>query len=215
MQPPTVIGKVLSVNVGLPRSVEWKRRLVYTGIFKEPVKERIRVDKLNFKGDAQADLSVHGGPDKAIYVYPAEYYDYWRSEFPEMTLDWGMFGENLTVTGLRDDEVNIGDRFQIGSTKLVVTQPRLPCYKLAVKFGRDDILRRFLKRQYTGFYLRVLQEGEIGAGDKIISLSKDEHEVKVTDIVSLYTSRKPDLALMKRAIEVEALPASWKDYFQE
>lgn len=193
--------------------VEWKGRLVSTGIFKEPVEGRIQVDSLNFKGDRQADLSVHGGPDKAIYVYPAQYYEFWQGEFPKMSLNWGMFGENLTVSGLSDDEVYIGDRFQIGSTELVVTQPRLPCYKLGVKFGQDDIIRRFLKRGYTGFYLAVLREGKIGKGDKIISLSRDEHETKVSDIVTLYISRKADLALMKRATEVEALPGSWKEYF--
>lgn len=208
-----VASEVLSVNVGLPRTVEWKGRSVATGIFKEPVAGRVKVDKLNFEGDRQADLSVHGGPDKAIYLYPAQYYDFWRSEYPEMTLNWGMFGENLTVSGLNETEVNIGDRFQIGTTELIVTQPRLPCYKLGLKFGRDDILKRFLKQGYTGFYLAVLREGEIGAGDEVIQLARDEHAVKVIDIVNLYRRDKTDLSVMRRALEVEALPASWKEYF--
>ncbi len=132
-----------------------------------------------------------------------------------MTLNWGMFGENLTVSGLNETEVNIGDRFQIGTTELIVTQPRLPCYKLGLKFGRDDILKRFLKQGYTGFYLTVLREGEIGAGDEVIQVARDEHAVKVIDIVNLYRRDKTDLSVMKRALEVEALPASWKEYFLE
>jgi len=210
---PTIIGQVVSVNVGQPRTVEWKGRLVSTGIFKEPVEGRIKVDKVNLKGDGQADLSVHGGPDKAIYVYSADYYDFWRGEYPDLTFNWGMFGENLTVSGLHDDAVNIGDRFRIGTTELIVTQPRLPCYKLGLKFGRDDIIKRFLKQGYTGLYLSVLQEGEIGAGDEISLLAKEEHEVKVSDIVNLYLHGKDDLVGMKRAAEVAALPDSWKDYF--
>jgi len=212
---PDIIGEVLSVNVGLPCTVEWKGRLVSTGIFKEPVEGRIRIDKLNLEGDQQADLSVHGGPDKAIYVYSAQYYDFWQHEYPEITFKWGMFGENLTVSGLRDDTVNIGDHFQIGTTALVVTQPRLPCYKLGLRFGRNDIIKRFAKQAYTGFYLAVIQEGDIGTGDKIHLLNKDKNEVKVSDIVSLFSSRKRDLAEIKRVIQVEALPDSWKEYFLE
>ncbi len=209
------IGEVLSVNVGVPRTVEWKGYSVSTGIFKEPVEGRVKVDKLNFEGDQQADLSVHGGPDKAIYVYPAQYYNFWRDQYPEIDFKWGMFGENLTVSGLSDAEVNIGDRFQIGTTELVVTQPRLPCYKLGLRFGRNDIIKRFAKQGYNGFYLAVIREGDIGAGDKIILLGKDKNGVKVSDIVRLFSNRKSDLAEVNRAIAVEALPDSWKDYFLE
>jgi len=154
------IGKVISVNVGLPQVVKWKGRLVSTGIFKEPVKGRVKLDKVNLDGDRQADLSVHGGPDKAIYVYASEYYDFWRKEYPEITFNWGMFGENLTVSGLLDDEVNIGDRFRVGTTELVVTQPRLPCYKLGLRFGRDDIIKRFLKQEYSGFTWPFCRKGK-------------------------------------------------------
>jgi MOSC domain-containing protein YiiM len=210
---PAIIGEVLSVNVGLPRTVEWKGRLVSTGIFKEPVVGRIKVDKLNLEGDQQADLSVHGGLDKAIYVYPAHYYDFWRQEYPEITFRWGMFGENLTVSGLRDDQVNIGDRFQIGTTELVVTQPRLPCYKLGLRFGRNDIIKRFTKQGYSGFYLAVIKEGDIGPGDKISLLGRDQNEVKVSEIVTLFNNRKSELAEVNRVIQVEALPDSWKNYF--
>src|SRR5215475_11619337 len=147
--------KVISVNVGLPRTVQWKGKSVSTGIFKAPVSGRVPLRSLNFDGDRQADLSVHGGPDKAVYVYPREHYDYWREELPEVEAPWGMFGENLTVEGMSEEAISIGDRFRVGSAEVIVTQPRMPCYKLALKFGRDDILKRFLESERTGFYLRV------------------------------------------------------------
>lgn len=184
MQPLSHM-RVVSVNVGLPREVLWKRRIVSTGIFKEPVEGRVRVRRLNLDGDGQADLSVHGGPEKAIYVYPADYYHAWREELPEMDIPWAMFGENLTVEGLRDDTVHIGDQFRIGSTLVVVTQPRLPCYKLALRFGRDDMLKRFLLSGRTGFYFAVLEEGDIGAGDPIVLVSRDEHAISVAEITRL------------------------------
>jgi len=212
MQPSSVL-QVKSVNVGLPRTVIWKDRTVETGIFKYPVAERIAIRKLNLEGDSQADLTVHGGPEKAVYAYPAEYYAFWRDQFPEMELPWGMFGENLTIEGLLDESVHIGDHFQIGSARLMVTQPRLPCYKLGIKFGRDDILKRFLQSGLTGFYLSVLQEGEVAAGDPIRPLHHDEHQVKVTDITRLYEKDKHNLELLRRVVAVEALSQSWHDYF--
>src|SRR5712671_6531621 len=136
------VMQVISVNVGQPKEVIWKGRKVMTGIFKEPVEGRVAVGRLNLEGDRQADLTVHGGPEKAVYAYPAEYYAFWREQFPEMELPWGMFGENLTIEGLLDESVHIGDRFQVGSAHLVVTQPRLPCSKLGLKFGRDYFLER-------------------------------------------------------------------------
>jgi MOSC domain-containing protein YiiM len=214
MQPPAPL-QVLSVNVGLPRTVVWKGRKVLTGIFKKPVAGRVAIRQLNLEGDRQADLTVHGGPEKAIYAYPAEYYAFWREQFPEMELPWGMFGENLTIEGLLDESVHIGDRFQVGSAHLAVTQPRLPCYKLGLKFGRDDILKRFLQSGLTGFYFAVLQEGEVAAGDPIRLLHRDEHQVKVADITRLYGQDKHNLDLLRRVLTVEALPASWREYFQQ
>ena len=212
MQPSSV-PRVLSVNVGQPRAVVWKGRMVVTGIFKEPVAGRIAVRRLDLEGDRQADLTVHGGPEKAIYAYPAEYYPFWREQFPEMEIPWGMFGENLTVEGLLDETVHIGDRFQVGSAHVVVTQPRLPCYKLGLKFGRDDILKRFLKSKLTGFYFAVLKEGEVAAGDPIRLLHRDEHQVKVADITRLYREDKHNLDLLRRVVAVEALPETWRDNF--
>ena len=212
MQPASLM-QVISVNVGLPREVVWKGQTVVTGIFKEAVEGRVAVRRLNLEGDRQADLTVHGGPEKAVYAYPAEYYSFWRKQFPEMNLPWGMFGENLTITGLLDETVHIGDHFQVGSAKLMVTQPRLPCYKLGLKFGRDDILKRFLHSGMTGFYFSVLDEGEVAAGDSIRLLHRDDHQVKVADITRLYRQDKYNLDLIRRVVAVEALAEVWRDYF--
>jgi MOSC domain-containing protein YiiM len=207
--------QLLSVNIGLPQTVTWKGRTVTTGIFKAPVNSRVQMRRLNLDGDRQADLAVHGGPDKAVYAYPGEHYTYWRGEFPGMELPWGMFGENFTVAGLSEETVNIGDRFRIGSGIIMVTQPRVPCYKLAAKFGREDIIKRFLVSGRSGFYCKVLQEGEVGAGDAIEAVSRDGHTVTVADIARLYNGQSDDLDLLRRAAQIEALPEGWRDYFQQ
>jgi MOSC domain-containing protein YiiM len=207
--------QLVSVNLGLPRTVTWKGRTVKTGIFKTPTNGRVRVQTLNLDGDRQADLSVHGGPDKAIYVYPSEHYDYWRGEFPNMELPWGMFGENFTTTGLLEGAVNVGDTFRIGSAVAMVTQPRVPCYKLAAKFGREDIVKRFLASGRSGFYLKVVQEGEVGAGDAIELMSRDGHAVTVADVANLYRDGTDQVRLLQRVVQVEALPENWRDHFQQ
>ena len=207
--------KLISLNVGLPRVVMSNGDPVSTGIFKEPVAGRVVLRTLNLEGDRQADLSVHGGPSKAVYVYPSEHYDYWKRELPEIKLSWGMFGENFTTAGLFESEVNIGDKFRVGSAAVVmVTEPRMPCYKLGIKFGRSDIVKRLLASERTGFYFAVLQEGEVGAGDPIELMEKRERSVRVSDITQLYTREKRNVGLLRRAIEVDALPESWKGYFQ-
>jgi MOSC domain-containing protein YiiM len=207
--------KLISVNVGLPRLAMRSGEPVSTGIFKEPVAGRVRLRTLNLEGDRQSDLSVHGGPSKAVYVYPSEHYDFWKREFPEMELPWGMFGENFTTAGLNEDEVSIGDRFRVGSATVMVTEPRMPCYKLGLRFGRSDIIKRFLASGRTGFYLAVIDEGEVGAGDQIDLIEKNALRVRVGDIVRLYSSDKRNIELLRRAIEVEALPVSWRSYFQD
>jgi MOSC domain-containing protein YiiM len=207
--------KLISVNVGLPREVTWKGKTVRTGIFKEPVSERVMVRALNLDGDRQADLTVHGGLDKAVYVYPFEHYDYWRSELPDTELTPGIFGENFTITGLREEEVNIGDCFRIGNVTLMVTQPRLPCYKLGIRFGRPDMVKQFLASRRTGFYFRVLQEGEVGAGDTLEMVSRDDNNITVADITQLYVREEDNPDLRQRAAQLEALPKSWRDYFQQ
>jgi len=187
---------------------------ITTGIFKEPVAGRVMLRTLNLDGDRQADLSVHGGASKAAYAYPSEHYEYWKQEFPEMKLPWGMFGENFTTAGLFEIELNIGDTFEVGSAVVMVTEPRLPCYKLGIKFGRADIVRKFLASERTGFYFAVLQEGEVGVGDQIKLVERSKHSVKTNDITRLYTREKHNVGLLRRAIEVEALPEGWKSYFQ-
>lgn len=207
--------RVISVNVGQPRKLLVDGEIVETGIYKEAVKGPVAVRRLNLDGDRQADLMAHGGLDKAIYGYPAEHYEYWQEQFPEMDLPWGMFGENLTFTGLFEDTVHIGDHFQVGSAKLMVTQPRIPCYKLGIRFDREDIIRRFLVSGRTGFYFAVLEEGVVAAGDTISLLQRDEHEVTIADVVSLYREDKYNVELMRRVMAVEALPEEWREYFQE
>ena len=207
--------RVVSVNAGLPREVVWKGRVVRTGIFKEPVEGRVAARALNLDGDRQADLTVHGGVSKAVYVYPSEHYAYWREELAGVELPWGMFGENLTTEGLLEGAVAIGDRFRIGSAQVVVTEPRMPCYKLGLRFRRDDVIKRFLASRRTGFYLAVLNEGEVEAGDRVERLSRDPHGVTVADITHLYTRKPHDVGLLQRAISVEALPESWRAYFQD
>ena len=207
--------RLVSVNVGLPRTITWKGRPVQTGIFKAPVNSRVQVRILNLEGDRQADLSVHGGLDKAIYAYPSEHYDYWRGELPDIELPWGMFGENFTTTGLLEGTVNVGDQFRVGSAMAMVTQPRVPCYKLVAKFGRENIVERFLASGRSGFYLKVIQEGEVGAGDAIELISRDRHEVSVAEVAALYRDGTDQISLLQRTVQVEALPESWRARFRQ
>jgi MOSC domain-containing protein YiiM len=206
--------KLISVNVGVPRLVMSNGDPVSTGIFKEPVAGRVMLRTLNLDGDRQADLSVHGGSSKAVYAYPSEHYAYWKQEFPQMKLPWGMFGENFTSAGLFESELSIGDKFRVGSAVVMVTEPRMPCYKLGIKFGRSDIVKKFLASERSGFYFAVLKEGEVGVGDLIERMEKSERSVRISDITQLYTREKHNVGLLRRAIEVEALPESWKSYFQ-
>ena len=190
-----------------------KGRMIRSGILKAPVGGPVRVSALNIEGDQQADLAVHGGPSKAVYVYPSEHYAFWRTELPELEFPCGSFGENLSTEGLLEKDLNIGDR--VGAVELVVTEPRLPCYKLGVKFNRDDIVKRFLKSRRTGFYCAVLREGDLGAGDTIHLLSRDPAGVTVADITRLYAFDKTDYAAIRRAMEVKVLPESWRGYFRQ
>ena len=176
--------KLVSVSVGLPREVQWNGESVRTSIFKDPVPGRVRVSRLNLQGDEQSDLEVHGGTDMAVYAYPSEHYAFWRKELPGVELPWGVFGENLTTEGLLEDGVHVGDRFRIATAEFAVTQPRMPCYKLALRFGRADMVKRFLQSGRTGFYLAVLKEGEVGAGDAIESSGADQHRISIAAVVA-------------------------------
>ena len=207
--------ELLSVNVGLPREIEWKGKIVRTSIFKAPVTGRVRVAKLNFEGDQQSDLTVHGGLDKAVYAYASEHYAFWHQELPGVDLPQGVFGENFTTSGLLEETLHIGDRLRIGSAEFVVTQPRMPCFKLGIRFNRPDMVKRFLQSGRTGFYFAVLKEGEVAAGDSIELLERDEHNIPVADIVNLYRGDAGNQDLLRRVSELPSLPNSWREYFRK
>jgi MOSC domain-containing protein YiiM len=209
-----MVMKLVSVNAGLPKEVTWNGKTVTTSIWKEPASGPVRVATLNIAGDRQADLSVHGGADKAVYVYPSEHYDYWRRELRGMELPWGSFGENFTTKGL-SEECRIGDRLRIGSAEFAITQPRMPCYKLAIRFGRPDIVKRFLKSGRTGFYLAVTRKGEVEAGDPVEIVARAEDSLTIADIVRLYTADSENQEMLTRATRLAGLPEGWRDYFRK
>jgi MOSC domain-containing protein YiiM len=198
--------------VGLPREIEWNGKIVRTSIFKAPVQGRVRVATLNLDGDQQSDLLVHGGIDKAVYAYPSEYYPFWRDKLSGTELPWGAFGENFTTQGLLEETVRIGDRFQVGSAEFVVTQPRMPCFKLGIRFARPDIVKRFLQSGRAGFYFAVLKEGDVTAGDAIELVEQNEHGVTVADVVNLYRRDVTNQELVRRVSELPSLPKTWRDY---
>ena len=207
--------QLVSVNVGLPREVTWHGRVVRTSIWKDPVEGLVHVSSLNLEGDQQSDLSVHGGAEKAVYAYPSEHYEYWRRELPGTDLAWAAFGENFTTEGLLEPDIRIGDRIRVGSAEFLVTQPRMPCFKLGIRFGRDDMVKRFLRSGRTGFYLAVVREGEVAKGNSLEIVGRDEHGVTVADIASLYARDRDNDDLLRRAVDVPALPESWKEYLRK
>jgi MOSC domain-containing protein YiiM len=205
--------KLVSLNVAKPRLAVYKGATINTGIFKKPVSGRVALRTLNLDGDKQADLSVHGGPYKAVYAYPSEHYEYWQHELPKMDLPWARFGENFTTEGLGEDELHVGDRFRIGSATLMVRQPRMPCYKLAAKFQRDDILERFLLSGRSGFYFSVEQEGEVTNGDSFELISRNHDGITIAEVNRLFVREKYNRDLLQKAIATTALPETWHDYF--
>ena len=207
--------ELTALSVGPPRDIEWSGRIVRTSIFKTPVTDRRHVGRLNVDGDQQSDLTVHGGPEKAVYAYPSEHYPAWRRDLPDANLSWGAFGENFTTRGLLEEEVWIGDRYRIGTTELMVTQPRMPCYKLNVRFGRPDMVKRFQHSGRSGFYLAVVREGDVAAGDAIERVGRDERALTVADVVRLYATDTANQPLLARAGEHPALPAAWREFFRQ
>jgi MOSC domain-containing protein YiiM len=207
--------RLVSVNVGLPRPVMWRGKTIQTAIWKSPVSGAVPVTSTNLEGDRQADPSVHGAPDMTVYAYPSEHYAFWREELPGMDLPWGAFGENFSTEGLLEDNARIGDRLSIGSAQFAVTQPRMPCFKLGIRFGRQDIVKRFMKSGRTGFYLTVLHEGEVTAGDAIERFAIGEPSLTVSDIVSLAEDHTANPALLRRATQLASLPESWREHFRK
>jgi MOSC domain-containing protein YiiM len=206
--------KLVSVNVGRPRLVAWRGRTVSTGIFKEPVAGRVMLRRLNLDGDRQADLTVHGGREKAVYVYPSEHYPRWRAELSDPLLSYGGFGENFTTEGLDEATVNIGDEFHVGGARVTVTQPRQPCFKLGLRFGRADMVRRFHESRLSGFYLAVSEEGEVGAGDAFKLVRRDENNVSVANLYGLFSGDEASPEVLRRALRIEALPESWRSHLR-
>jgi MOSC domain-containing protein YiiM len=202
--------KLLSVNVGLPRDVVAGDRVVRTSIFKLPVTGRIPIHGNNLAGDRQSDLSVHGGRSKAIYAYPHEHYAFWRKQLPHIDLQPGHFGENLTIEGLLETHVHVGDRLKIGSAELVVTQPRLPCFKLGIRFDRSDMVKRFLESRRSGFYMAVAAEGDVAAGDTITVLERHPAAVSITELLGMYLNEAIDPERLRAAIDIPALSDSWR-----
>jgi len=207
--------KLISVNVGLPREITVGGKTVRTSIWKIPIQGRVHVSTLNLDGDEQSDLSVHGGVDKAVYLYTSEHYSYCRTQLPDVELTWGAFGENFTSEGIREEQTRIGDRLRVGSAEFMVTQPRMPCFKLGIRFNRRDMVKRFFESQRTGLYLSVIREGEVKNGDAIEFIEKQETGVTITDIMNLYSIDSRNQELLRRATEVPALPQSWKDFFRK
>ena len=210
--------RIESVNVGMPREVSWHGRPVTTGIFKSPVSERIAVRTLNLDGDRQADLTVHGGKDKAVYCYSSGHYAFWRHELPGHDLLPGAFGENLTVDAPEEDEIFLGDRYRVGTAETLVTQPRLPCYKLGLKFEDDGVVKRFLASGRIGFYLAVTREGTVAAGDDMELIGRATDSVPVSEVRRLYLAKtysREDRRQLEKLLGVAAFPESWKHYLRE
>lgn len=207
--------KLLSVNVSQPKEVLHNGKRIKTGIFKEPVPGRTMMRRLNLDGDGQGDRSVHGGVHKAVYVYTIEHYNYWKGELGRDDLTYGKFGENLTVEGMLEDTVHIGDIFRIGEPLVEVSQPRVPCFKLGLKMRDPQIVKPFLESERVGFYVRVLEEGTVGAGDVIERTRVGEGQMTVKEIVHLRHFDNTDRAILEKAANLPALTPSWRDSFEE
>lgn len=204
--------KLLSLNVARPRLIVYNGETINTGIFKQPVSGPVQLRTLNLDGDRQADLSVHGGPNKAVYGYPSEHYPHWRKDLPGVDLPWGMFGENFTTVGLAEEDLHVGDRFQIGAAIIVVRQPRTPCYKLVAKFQREDMIERFLRSGRSGFYFSVEKEGSVSEGDTFELLQRARDGITIAEMNRLFVDDRYSRSLLEKAIATPALPPDWRDY---
>lgn len=203
--------RIVSINVGLPRAVRWRGRTVMTAIYKQPIAGAVRVAPHNLAGDRQADPRVHGGRDKAVYAYAAEHYDHWRVELPDVEMGWGMFGENLTVAGLDETRVHVGDRFQAGTAELVATEPRLPCFKLGIRFGSQKMVRRFAASGRCGVYFAVARAGVVAAGDRLEPMTQDPAAVTIRELFEIDLAAEIEPARLERALASAGLPERWRE----
>ncbi|MDH3242634.1 MAG: MOSC domain-containing protein [Alphaproteobacteria bacterium] len=207
--------RLVSVNVAMPREVTYRNRTYPTSIYKEPVAGRVRVGRLNIEGDRQGNPKTHGGPDMAVYVYSHDHYPHWEADLGTGPLAPGAFGENLTVTGMADDQVCIGDVYAVGSARFQVTEPRTPCHKLAMKFDDPGLPRRFFQAGRLGFYFRVLDEGEIGAGDEVVREARDAAGITIAEVARLWADKGAGPGDLERVLAVPALSASWRAAFTD
>ncbi|HKV38464.1 MAG TPA: MOSC domain-containing protein [Blastocatellia bacterium] len=207
--------KILSINVSMGREVEYGDGLVKTSIFKAPVDGRVVLRHLNLDGDAQSDLNAHGGIYRAAYVYSIENYEFWKQELKRDDFAFAQFGENLTVDEMLEDDVHVGDVFRVGNATVEVTQPRVPCFKLGIKMGMPQFVRMFLRSCRVGFYLRVLQEGEIGAGDTIELLRPDPERMSVREMTHLLYFDRDNIEDARRALRIRAMSPGWRGSFKE
>jgi len=205
---------LISVNTGRPRDVRANGEIVRTSIWKSPRDGRVRASGVNLEGDEQSDLTVHGGQYKAVYIYPSEHYAYWREQLPDVDLPWGVFGENLTIEGLLEKDVCIGDRIAIGSAEFQVTQPRQPCFKLGIRFGREDMLKRFVTSGRSGFYVSIVTAGEVGRGDEIRFTHRAADSISVSDIFALKMGNVGSPGALRRAASIDGLTPSWREHFR-
>ncbi len=207
--------KLVSLNTGLPREIELNGQVIRTSIWKSPQDGRRRVVPHNIDGDRQSDLTVHGGETKAVYCYPSEHYQYWRHELPRAELPWGVFGENLTTEGMLETDVRIGDRFRVGTTQFRVTQPRQPCFKLGIRFGREDMVKRFMASRRSGFYVAIVDEGDVGRGDAVAFTSRARRSLSVAAVFDLLADHHGKGELLKRAADLPELSDGWREHFRK
>ncbi len=207
--------RIVSVNVGEPLDVEWRGQTIHTGIFKHPVRGPVAIRGENLAGDAQADPTVHGGRARAAYAYPSEHYDFWRGTYPDLETPWGLLGENLTLEGLLEEDVHVGDVLRFGTAALEVTHPRIPCMKLGIRFGRPDVVKRFLASGRVGFHLGIVTPGEVAPGDPVEWISRHPSEVGIPELTRVYKGELDDPDLLRRAIEIPALADDWRDRFRK
>jgi MOSC domain-containing protein YiiM len=209
--------KIISLNVGLPRHLHYgpANLEVTTSIFKAPVPGPRLLRRMNLDGDLQSDLNVHGGKNKAVYAYPSEHYNYWRGQLPEHEFTWGNFGENFTTEGLLEDNAFIGDQFRVGEAAVKVVQPRMPCFKLAIRFDRPDMVKRFLASRRSGIYFSVVEEGLVNVGDTFERIREDKRGISIADINRAYTSPEEHPELVRRIVDQEVLPHGLHAEFSE